>query len=107
EATPDTSCRLRRPPIAFPPKAEKHRIKPEPYGPMPCAREHGIFCGLAGNLNRQSGNPRTAPRRYFRRPIRSSREISMLQIARRACWRERPPLARVAALAMAARKIEQ
>ena len=24
EATPDTSCRLRRPPIAFLPKAEKH-----------------------------------------------------------------------------------
>ena len=38
--------------------AAKKRIKPESYGPIPCAREQGIFCGLAGNLNRQSGNPR-------------------------------------------------
>ena len=35
--------------------AAKKRIKPELYGPIPYAPEQGIFCGLAGNLNRQSG----------------------------------------------------
>jgi hypothetical protein len=35
--------------------AAKKGIKPEPYGPIPYASEQGIFCGLAGNLNRRSG----------------------------------------------------
>ena len=66
---------------ATPPTAAKKGVKPEPYGPIPYASEQGIFCGLAGNLNRRSGKfpPRTgnpALVRYFSRPIRSSREIS-------------------------------
>ena len=36
--------------------ATKNDIKPEPYGPIPCASEQGIICGLTGNLNRRSGN---------------------------------------------------
>src|SRR5215472_2440435 len=45
--------------------AVKKRIKPVPYGPIPCAREQGIFCGLAENLNRQSGNPESRSKRPF------------------------------------------
>src|SRR5215467_5199994 len=41
--------------------AAKKRIKPEPYGPIPYAPEQGIFCSLAGNLNRQSGKFRKRP----------------------------------------------
>src|SRR5215469_932452 len=41
--------------------AAKKHIKPEPYGPIPYAPEQGIFCGLAGNLNRQSGKFRKRP----------------------------------------------
>jgi hypothetical protein len=33
----------------------KTSMKSVPYGPIPCASEQGIFCGLAGNLNRRSG----------------------------------------------------
>jgi len=46
----------------------------------------GIQSGYQGTLRRDQGIPLV---RYFCRPIRSSREISMLQIARRARWRER------------------
>src|SRR5262249_47962019 len=41
--------------------AAKKLIKREPYEPIPCAPEQGIFCGLAGNFKstiRESGNPR-------------------------------------------------
>jgi len=33
----------------------KKGIKSERYEPIPYASEQGIFCGLAGNLNRRSG----------------------------------------------------
>ena len=35
--------------------AAKKGIKSERYEPIPYASEQGIFCGLAGNLNRRSG----------------------------------------------------
>jgi hypothetical protein len=35
--------------------SEKKGIKSERYEPIPYASEQGIFCGLAGNLNRRSG----------------------------------------------------
>ena len=37
------------------PTAAKKGIKSERYEPIPYASEQGIFCGLAGNLNRRSG----------------------------------------------------
>jgi hypothetical protein len=36
-------------------KAANKAIKSERYAPIPYASEQGIFCGLAGNLNRRSG----------------------------------------------------
>ena len=45
--------------------SEKKGIKSECYEPIPYASEQGIFCGLAGNLNRRSGK--------FPAPIRESR----------------------------------
>jgi hypothetical protein len=36
--------------------AAKKGNKSERYEPIPYASEQGIFCGLAGNLNRRSGN---------------------------------------------------
>src|SRR5580704_11600011 len=57
--------------------AVKKGNKSERYEPIPYASEQGIFCGLAGNLNRRSGkllpssgNPLSSA--IWGRPIRSS-----------------------------------
>ena len=57
----------------------------EPYEPIPYASEQGIFCGLAGNLNRRSGkippasgNPALV--RYFARVCPSTNPILLRDI---------------------------
>jgi hypothetical protein len=42
--------------LGSPSTAAKKGVELEPYGRIPYALEQGIFCALAGNLDRRSGN---------------------------------------------------